>query len=365
MQTYTGTSINHVYPSIVQSVMVGGEDISPFRAGGLEPIMGQVHNANKEVRKVAIELLDGRRRVNSIRPINLAFALAEVLWIVAGRSDTEMVSHYNKQMLAYSDDGGSLHGAYGARLYYNDQLGDAVQKLQRDRNSRQAVLHIGIPDVDCRKVTKDYPCNQYSEMLIRGEKLHWTQHMRSNDIIWGTPYNLIQWGFLHEIVAGWLGAEVGEYCHIINSAHIYERHYAQAEMIYGDFSTDRDIYSYYDPQDYRIAWGNFPYFFSKIMQLESDSRTQPGLNILNCPELRELPEAWQNFMLVIGAYNAYLTKEHDEEVLEMLDSITNEFKPLLARQFVRIPREQRYATIPVEVLANVIDPLETLIKKEK
>lgn len=362
MQVYTGTSINHIYPSVVQAVMVGGEEILPDPTKAT-PVMGQVHNANREVRKLAIDLLDGRRRVNSIRPINIAFALAEVLWILAGRNDVEMVAHYNKQMKEYSDNGFTLHGAYGERVFYNQQLGDAVQKLMRDKNSRQAVLHIGIPDVDVRVVTKDYPCNQYAELLIRNGKLHWTQHMRSNDVVWGTPYNFIQWGFLHEFVAGWLDVEVGEYCHIVNSAHIYSRHYEHATKI-SQFYTDRDIYSYYEPQDYRVSWELFPELFNRLMLIEEYSRKQPGLNVMNTVEFKSIPDSWKNIALVLGAYNAYQTKEHDSEALEMLDAITNEFKPLLARQFVRLPRTQRYATVPVEVLEHVIDPLESLSKKE-
>jgi thymidylate synthase len=344
--------------------MVGGSEILPDLTKGA-PAMGQVHNSNREIRKLAINLLTGRRRVNSIRPINIAFALAEVIWIMAGRNDVEMVAHYNKQMKEYSDNGFTLHGAYGARLYHNDQLGAAVQTLKKDRNSRQATLHIGVPELDNRVVTKDYPCNQYAEMIIRDGKLHWNQHMRSNDIVWGTPYNFIQWGFLHEFVAGWVGAEVGEYCHFVNSAHIYSRHYEHAVKLYETpYANDRDIYTYYEPQDYRLPWPEWVPAFHNLSLLEHQSRTQPGLNVMNCPQFNHIPDSWKNIALVLGAYNAYQTKEHDDEVIEMLEAITNEFKPLLARQLTRLPRSQRYATIPVEVLEHVIDPLESLSKKE-
>jgi thymidylate synthase len=30
-------------------------------------------------------------------------------------------------------------------------------------------------------------------MLLREGRLNWTQFMRSNDALWGTPYNVIQW----------------------------------------------------------------------------------------------------------------------------------------------------------------------------
>ena len=61
--------------------------------------------------------------------------------------------------------------------------------------------------------------------MIRGNKLEWLQVMRSNDLIWGTPYNFIQFTTLQEIMAGWLGVEVGAYNHISDSLHVYERHW--------------------------------------------------------------------------------------------------------------------------------------------
>ena len=45
--------------------------------------------------------------------------------------------------------------------------------------------------------------------------------MRSNDIFRGLPYNLIQFTTLQEIIAGWLGLEVGSYSHTVSSLHVY------------------------------------------------------------------------------------------------------------------------------------------------
>lgn len=47
--------------------------------------------------------------------------------------------------------------------------------------------------------------------------------MRSNDVYLGLPYNLVQFSALQEIVAGWLGIEVGSYHHFTDSLHVYEK----------------------------------------------------------------------------------------------------------------------------------------------
>ena len=45
--------------------------------------------------------------------------------------------------------------------------------------------------------------------------------MRSNDLIRGTPYNLVQFTMLQEFVAGCVGAECGAYTHVVDSLHAY------------------------------------------------------------------------------------------------------------------------------------------------
>lgn len=46
--------------------------------------------------------------------------------------------------------------------------------------------------------------------------------MRSNDLMLGLPHNIIQFTSLQEILAGWIGVDVGEYHQISDSLHIYE-----------------------------------------------------------------------------------------------------------------------------------------------
>ena len=73
--------------------------------------------------------------------------------------------------------------------------------------------------------SKDIPCNVLSHLLLRKRRLEWLQVMRSNDLVWGLPYNLIQWTYLQEVVAGWLGVEPGQYVHVSDSLHAYNRHW--------------------------------------------------------------------------------------------------------------------------------------------
>jgi thymidylate synthase len=53
--------------------------------------------------------------------------------------------------------------------------------------------------------------------------LEWTQILRSNDLFLGVPHNFVQFTSLQEILATWLGIDVGCYRHIADCLHVYVR----------------------------------------------------------------------------------------------------------------------------------------------
>jgi thymidylate synthase len=62
--------------------------------------------------------------------------------------------------------------------------------------------------------------------------------MRSNDAIWGVPYDIFLFSTFHEMMALQLGLDLGDYHHYAASLHIYERHFKLATMI-ADVETAR------------------------------------------------------------------------------------------------------------------------------
>lgn len=162
-------------------------------------------------------------------PINPAFALAEVIWIMAGRNDAHFMNFFNSKLPNYAGNGDTYHGAYGWRLRREhgvDQLERGFNALKNNPDSRQIVLQIwdaltDLPNEDGTAAAPDIPCNLISMLKIRGGALEWTQILRSNDLFLGLPYNIIQFTSLQEIMAGWLGLNVGSYNHLSDSLHVY------------------------------------------------------------------------------------------------------------------------------------------------
>jgi thymidylate synthase len=195
----------------------------------------------QELLHVVFTIRDPRQRwVVSRHPaINPAFAIAEVVWILNARNDAAFVNHWNPRLPQYAGNVDSYHAAYGFRLrkeFGFDQLERAYSALSNNPDTRQIVLQIWDPQIDFpdssgQPVSSDIPCNVCALPKIRENKLEWLQIMRSNDLQRGLPYNFVQFTCLQEIMAGWLGVEVGDYCHISDSLHVYEKDAADLRAI--------------------------------------------------------------------------------------------------------------------------------------
>lgn len=186
----------------------------------------------REILHSAISISEPTQRWVASRhpPINLAFAIAEVVWILTGRNDSAFLNYFNKQLPKFAGEGETYHGAYGHRLRVSlgiDQLERAYQALMAKPTSRQIVLQIwdgriDLPTSSGQEASPDIPCNLISLLKVRGDKLEWLQVMRSNDIYRGLPYNIVQFTTMQEVMAGWLGLGMGDYNHISDSLHLYD-----------------------------------------------------------------------------------------------------------------------------------------------
>ncbi len=161
--------------------------------------------------------------------MNPGFALAEVVWILAGRNDSKFVNAFNPKLPEWQGSGPTYDGAYGHRLRQKfgiDQLERAYLALKEAPDSRQVVLQMwdaktDLPDEEGQARSPDIPCNVMSLLKIRDGFLEWMQVIRSNDVWRGLPHNIVQFTSLQEILAGWLGCKVGTYNQVSDSLHVY------------------------------------------------------------------------------------------------------------------------------------------------
>lgn len=233
-KVFAGVSPSIIYMNALMSLVNHGKEVSPRG------------KTVKELRPVVIEYHNPLNRVTFLkgRMINPFFQLAESLWIIAGRSDVDWLTDYNRNMAQFSDDGKYFNAPYGERLrYWNkndsegfifnpfDQLHDVYNKFMEDPYTRQAVASIYNPIFDhSDKVTLDRPCNLMLVFKLRDGKLDLTVYNRSNDLHWGTfGANLCQFSTILELMASWLEVPVGVYYQVTDSLHIYTEDYGAKE----------------------------------------------------------------------------------------------------------------------------------------
>ena len=253
---------------------------------------------------VTVTYTHPRERVlfNAARDANPFFHLYESLWMLAGRNDVAPLAYYASRMRGFSDDGGTLNGAYGYRwrhsytrpkgivsswsndeqrdVHYHhedagevDQLDILVDHLKADPASRRAVLQMWNVEDDLLKIglhpersgnfynpdlklpaSKDVCCNlsvMFSLREIDPLETKWGSRVRhelditvtnrSNDLIWGClGADFVDFSILQEYMAARIGVEVGKYHHFTNNLHVYDWNWKPDEWLKDD---QRDWYN--------------------------------------------------------------------------------------------------------------------------
>lgn len=183
------------------------------------------------------EILNDQMKIDMHTPIlsvikrNLGykFMAREAWWLMDGRNDVESIKDYSKAISSFSDDGYHFNGAYGPRIV--DQWHYIVDSLISDIDTRQAVLTIWRPNP---RASKDIPCTVSLQWIIRNNRIHCIDNMRSSDIWLGVPYDCFNMamltGYLMLLLRekGLDNLELGYLYLNAGSRHLYENNFESA-----------------------------------------------------------------------------------------------------------------------------------------
>ena len=189
------------------------------------------------------------------RGVSIPFAAAEAAQLIGGVSHPQLLLQINPTMERFMDwrlvwdpkDEIRIleqHGAYGPRV--TSTMPKVLAKLKEDPNTRQAVATIFDPRKDYTE-TADVPCTLSLQFMIRHNLLELFVTMRSNDVWWGTAYDVFQFTQLQITTARMLGIDVGPYHHYANSMHTYQR----------DWDSIHKLHSATD----NLSWTSLPHGF--------------------------------------------------------------------------------------------------------
>ncbi len=180
-----------------------------------------------------------RRRFLSLaeRRWSLPLAIGEFCWHASGSNDVDFIGFYANRWREFSADRRTISGScYGRSLFRPDPCGvrnwdRLISLLRSDPDTRRAIVYFGRSDHLQRVDSVDVACASSVQFLMRERQLDAVVHMRSNDAVWGLPYDVFLFTMLQELLAVELEAEIGVYHHMAGSMHIYSRHVPLAKRV--------------------------------------------------------------------------------------------------------------------------------------
>lgn len=214
------------------------------------------------------------------RKLNLSYLKREVAWYLKGdRHDTSICQHAKTWQGIVNEDG-SINSNYGQYIFrapvdastfwgqrafdkkITSQFDNVIDILTDDKDSRRASITI-LQANHLLSDTKDVPCTYSLNFRIRDNRLNMSVHMRSQDAIFGMGNDAPAFSIIHEMVMNALKSayptiELGEYFHVADSFHVYDRHFGMLEkIIEGDEFTDVVVPKMNGPEEVKFLIEKF------------------------------------------------------------------------------------------------------------
>jgi thymidylate synthase len=272
-----------------------------------------------ELYPASFELRNPRNRLitNSRRKWSLPLALGEFSWHVSGSNEVEFIEYYASRWRDFAENETISGSCYGHRIFnHNDssksQWQQVTEILQTDVDSRRAVLLFHEPAMLTDPNAKDVPCATTLQFLVRDNKLHAFTHMRSNDAIWGLPYDVFLFTMLQELMALELDVQLGTYSHSVTSLHLYERHFSLARKVIAE---DAPAFGM-PPMERQDELFEF---------LKFERRIRKGEALISLTEAKKLSRYWYTLLQVLDSYRvSKLGQVQTPDYLTRYCEITNE-----------------------------------------
>lgn len=202
------------YPSILHDVIEWGTPVDS--RGGM----------TREIENYAVSVAAPRMIVPKREGLSSLLGWMEGAQLLGSIATPDLMDECWPKMKSFTDH----YGDYGARASTSNQLGKIFTLLQRDPETRQAVITLWDPWKDAGETDhSDHPCTVSIGFRVRAGKLNMTVTMRSNDVWLGASSDFTQFSLLLITFADALGLGVGTYTHFAYSMHLYERDLEKAE----------------------------------------------------------------------------------------------------------------------------------------
>lgn len=170
--------------------------------------------------------------------------------VLFDNGDRTEIKNLSKVWQRIANPDGTINASYGYMVYHLKDAGNpcfdtelcsqwewAKKRLLLLKKTNQAYLHFNRPK-DQWNQNLDQPCCMHIQFQIRDEQLHLYVSMRSNDLVYGVPYNMLYFVKLmhrmcNELKSKYPDLTVGNYYYHTASLHFYLKHSDKVKSMLG------------------------------------------------------------------------------------------------------------------------------------
>lgn len=287
---------------------------------------------SSEIIGISFTLIDPRARLSRSEIKSKAYsALGELLWYLAGSNNLKFIEHYIPIYKDDSDDGETLYGAYGPRLFNMrskvDQIKNIIALLTKNPLTRKAVIQLFDAE-DLIGEHKEIPCTCTIQFLIREEKLNMYVSMRSNDAYKGLPHDIFAFTMIQEIMARSLGKELGKYHHSVGSLHLYDYNIDQAKKYINEGFQEWDLNM--APMPIGDPWSSM----NQLLIYEKAIREGQMTDLSNSG----LDGYWENLAKLLLIYKLSNTPNTETKIEDLMNSMDQNFKVYITPRIKKVKK---------------------------
>lgn len=192
----------------------------------------------------------------SARPTPLRWIFEETMFFLRGQTDTKILEdkgitiwkgNSSREFLDHTGhsewpDGEIGPGSYGAlwrdfpsadrfNRAGSDQLQDLVEGLKNDPYGRRHLITAWHPDESMTNAALP-ACHILQQYYVTADgELESLFYMRSNDVLFGFPFNIAQYALINIFIAKLVGLKPGKITYVGGDVHIYENQYDMVDEL--------------------------------------------------------------------------------------------------------------------------------------
>lgn len=180
------------------------------------------------------DISKGELPITTLRPIAWKSAIKEILWIYQDQSNDLSILEDKHGIMWWRDwevdKSNTIGQRYGATVKKYDLMNKLLEGLKNEPYTRRHIIDL-YQYSDFESTNGLYPCAFLTVWSVRGSYLDLTLHQRSSDYCTAGHINKVQYVALLMMVARHVGLQPGNFMHVVDNLHIYDRHMDNAKEL--------------------------------------------------------------------------------------------------------------------------------------